>query len=530
MNIILYFLKIETEVSNCLIDIYYEEKKYRVRYPQESPLSISLVTPFKKEKIVLNFYILVQKGKKFRKLAKGDINIYKRYFFLNKDLSFEKYIYLFTYRNQMNINSLKNLNQQIYPGQILLKGQFLDPEMHGEQTDISTIFSGGVDDKIKILKSSINSIQPKEKEKYLTIIKPKNFGVNEDNGLELGSLEKKLDEEDETKLISNNLQNPRKEIDEDLSDISISIDSMDEDENDINSKNIEEVNLKVDDMITKLRKYFDENSESVLPQEPEKLRNLLETLTTQVKNISETYSQNLQSMASINKRLKFQAKDYYDKYKELKETYEKEKKEFLEKNKSLENEEKLNREENIKISKEIEEVKNEIDKFNNKLNLAPNNKDEETEIMLDILRSLKEKNVDIYEGLNKNQIEFLNEMMKESDDVNNNEDNNLDSQKEGEKYANAIEDIANRIYNQNLISEIKIEQINDNVYTFNDKEVVLKFDENNQLKLIDGSDLEKWIINTFKLPTQSKNLNVVKQKKTAQNNKMNNNSKKGKYS
>ena len=184
----------------------------------------------------------------------------------------------------------------------------------------------------------------------------------------------------------------------------------------------------------------------------------------------------------------------------------------------------------MKISKEIEEVKNEIDKFNNKLNLSPNNKDEETEIMLDILRSLKEKNVDIYEGLNKNQIEFLNEMMKESDDVNNNEDNNLDSQKEGEKYANAIEDIANRIYNQNLISEIKIEQINDNVYTFNDKEVVLKFDENNQLKLIDGSDLEKWIINTFKLPTQSKNLNVVKQKKTAQNNKMNNNSKKGKYS
>ena len=43
---------------------------------------------------------------------------------------------------------------------------------------------------------------------------------------------------------------------------------MDEDENDINSKNIEQVYLKVDDMISKLRKYFDENSESVLPQEP----------------------------------------------------------------------------------------------------------------------------------------------------------------------------------------------------------------------------------------------------------------------
>jgi len=76
------------------------------------------------------------------------------------------------------------------------------------------------------------------------------------------------------KLISNNIQSPRKEIDEDLIELSISIDSMDEDENDINSKNIEQVNLKVDDMISKLRKYFDENYESVLPQEPKKLRHL----------------------------------------------------------------------------------------------------------------------------------------------------------------------------------------------------------------------------------------------------------------
>ena len=113
---------------------------------------------------------------------------------------------------------------------------------------------------------------------------------------------------------------------------------MDEDDNDINSQNIEQVNLKVDDMINRLRKYFDENSENVLPHEPEKLRNLLETLTTQVKNISETYSQNLQSMASINKRLKLQSKEYYDKYKELKDNYEKEKKDFLIKYKDSEKE------------------------------------------------------------------------------------------------------------------------------------------------------------------------------------------------
>ena len=443
----------------------------------------------------------------------------------------------------MNINLLQNSKQETFPGKIFVTGQFLDPEQPGIDNSDGGNILNNIEEKTKILKNTINSIQPKEKEKILSSIKPKKSGgVGENNFLELETLDCKLDEEDEMKLISNNAQNPRKEIDEDLSDISISIDSMDEDENDINSKNIEQVNLKVDDMISRLRKYFDENSESVLPQEPEKLRQLLETLTTQVKTISETYSQNLQSMASINKRLKFQAKDYYDKYKELKNNYEKEKKEFLMKNKVLECEDKLNKEENNKISKEIEEVKNEIDLFNNKLGLSPNQKDEETEIMLDILRSLKEKNVDIYEGLNKNQIDFLNEMMKESDNTNmdmNNMNNNNDMQKdnesnddsvEGEKYAKAIEDIANKIYSQNLIPDIKIEQIENNIYAFNDKEVTLKFDENDQLKLLDGTDLEKWIINSFKIPTQVKSPpSVGKQKKPLQNNKGGVAGKKGRY-
>ena len=239
----------------------------------------------------------------------------------------------------MNINLLQNKKQDTFPGQIFIRAQFLDPEQVGEKSDINNILNN-IEDKTKLLKSALNSIQQKEKDKYLSSNKSKKVNAGENNGLELESLSCKLDDEDEMKLISNNIQSPRKEIDEDLSDISISIDSMDEDENDINSKNIEQVNLKVDDMISKLRKYFDENSESVLPQEPEKLRHLLETLTTQVKTISETYSQNLQSMASINKRLKFQAKDYYDKYKELKNSYEKEKKEFLMKNKVLECEDK----------------------------------------------------------------------------------------------------------------------------------------------------------------------------------------------
>ena len=111
----LFFKFLATEINNCLIDIYYEDKKFRIRYPQEIPLSITLNAPLKKENNILSFYLLVQKGKKFRKLAKGEINIYKKYFFLNKDLYFDKYIYLFTYRNQKNKNLLQNSKQENFP-------------------------------------------------------------------------------------------------------------------------------------------------------------------------------------------------------------------------------------------------------------------------------------------------------------------------------------------------------------------------------------------------------------------------------
>ena len=68
---------------------------------------------------------------------------------------------------------------------------------------------------------------------------------------------------------------------------------------------------------------------------------------------------------------------------------------------------------------------------------------------------------------------------------------------EGEKYAKPIEDLVNKMYDEHLITDIKIEQIEDNIYTFNDKEIKVKFDKNGFLKLQNGTDLEKWIIDNF---------------------------------
>ena len=265
------------------------------------------------------------------------------------------------------------------------------------------------------------------------------------------------------------------EFDDDLSNVSLS--EVDEGEEE-HINETDGVNSQIDEMITRLRKYFDENSDTVLPSDPEQLRLLLENLTSQVKNISETYSQNLQSMTSINKRLKFQAKDYYDRYKELKKTCDKERREFQMKKKVIQCEEKLNQDESDKIGKEIAEVKNELEFFQKKLGMNQDSKDDETEIMIDILKSLKEKKIDIYERLSKDQAEFINEILNEKKEDADASNDSI----EGEKFAKAIEDIANRIYNQNLIPNIKIEQIETNVYSFNDKEVSLMFDESDRLK------------------------------------------------
>ena len=112
-----------------------------------------------------------------------------------------------------------------------------------------------------MLKNVIANIPKKEKDKYLSDIKKSlsvnNNTTNADNlKLNINNLSKKIEDEDEIRLIQNITANPRTEIDEDLSDVSISVISEDSD-NDNNSNSIDAVNYQVDEMITKLRKYFD---------------------------------------------------------------------------------------------------------------------------------------------------------------------------------------------------------------------------------------------------------------------------------
>ena len=99
--------------------------------------------------------------------------------------------------------------------------------------------------------------------------------------------------------------------------------------------------------------------------------------------------------------------------------------------------------------------------------------------------------------------DYFNEIYEEALKIErNNEIKKLTNPKEakvidGEKYAKAIEEIEYKLYSQNLIYRIKIEQRENNIFAFNNKELALKFDKNGRLKLLDGTDLERWIIKSF---------------------------------
>ena len=148
-----------------------------------------------------------------------------------------------------------------------------------------------------------------------------------------------------------------------------------------------------------------------------------------------------------------------------------------------------------KISKNYNNINNKRNNFNNKpKKVIINNTADLYKLPVDVIKNSK-----IYDFTG----DYYNEIYEEALKIERNNGIkkliNLEevSSSEGEKFAKAIEEIANRMYSQNLISEIKIEQIENNIYAFNDKEITLKFDKNGKLKLLDGTDLEKWIIYTF---------------------------------
>ena len=109
------------------------------------------------------------------------------------------------------------------------------------------------------------------------------------------------------------------------------------------------------------------------------------------------------------------------------------------------------------------------------------------------------KNTKIYNFTGKYFDEIYEEALKieRSNEIKRAINNNISSENKGEQYAKAIELIVNKKNFKNLLQGVKIEQIEYNIYSFDNKIIALKFDKNTQLKLINGTDFEQWLTDNY---------------------------------
>ena len=160
-----------------------------------------------------------------------------------------------------------------------------------------------------------------------------------------------------------------------------------------------------------------------------------------------------------------------------------------------------------KLKTNYDKILNKEKEINEKYNLnlieIPDNKD--IYIMIDILNTLKKSNLDITKKLSKKEAFELNEILKKRDftysNDNKNENNENEEEYDNDPIVSSIEEIVNRNFIMNLIPMIKIEQIDNNNYLFNNKKVYLLFDNQNktQLKTNEGKDFELWLIENFSI-------------------------------
>jgi hypothetical protein len=77
------------EIDKGVIDINFDDDVMRFDYPMTEPVSFTLGEKFLQEKIIFNFIIMIELGNKYKKIAKGDIELASKYF-LGEKTTFEK--------------------------------------------------------------------------------------------------------------------------------------------------------------------------------------------------------------------------------------------------------------------------------------------------------------------------------------------------------------------------------------------------------------------------------------------------------
>ena len=339
---------------------------------------------------------MIEVGKKYKKIAKGDLKLLTKYFLEGKNI----------YENWINI---KPFHRQL--------------ENLGVQSDSlkDDLNSGKIYATIELKEP-----QPDFQKKAMLFPTPQ-AGLNE------------------------NLQdNNKNKFNDNLSDVSISI---------VETKEEDREGLELDqfieyEYIEGLKLLLQNDYKNILPNDFVKLKQLNEILYGKFIDLSNAYNETLYSLSSINEEIRQQAKKYYDEYKLLKKDVYNGRIDLKKQNEQLQLEIKNNNQENINIKQDIEKYLSDKRKFKSQLGIIePEKKDQNKEninsnILANILKNLSGMGYDIFKGANlteeeqkliENTLDIKNNPITNNINTNSQNKNSENNSRKKEKIVDSIE-------------------------------------------------------------------------------------------
>ena len=462
------------QIDKCVIDLNFDDDVMRLEYPMESPVPFTLGEKFLQEKLIFNFIIMTELGNKYKKIAKGDVELQSKYF-LEKKTIFEKWIYITPFKSQIE--------------EFGLKGDLLKNEIN----------NGKINVKIELQEN------PEEYKTKLLLYQKDNQNANNNdiNNNNRKNFNFNLKDGENNRNI---------QFDDNLSDLSISI--LDVKEEDRKGLDIEQ--LIDDDYIENLKQIIENNYQKILPKDPAKLKQINESLYKKFINLSNTYNEVLYSLATTGEEIREETKKFYDDYKLLKKDIYNGRVDLKKQNYQLKREIEANNQENKTLKQEIENYKTEKKILKNKLGLEDTKKTEnpDIEILSETSKKLNDMGIDIFvgSGLSEDDKNLVKNMLNiNANDDENKKDLGTDNEYEGEddikedlelgnQIVALIEKDVNDLYLRKKIEQVKIDQINAISYVFqNDNdthEVTLKIVKD-ELYCSDGTTFSSWLIKNF---------------------------------
>lgn len=467
------------EISTCVCDLVYNNKKYRFNYPLKSPIDIYLSPKFQNDTQLMTLTVMIIVGNKYKKICRGEIHLYKKYF-LGDKTSIDKWLYLTLFQTQLESmgHNTDIIKAELNKGKIYMSINILDPVELKKNILIKDPITANKTERFRSIVENSNAFLKKIKSK-------KTDEIMED-------LYEDLDE-----------YAKMGEFDDGLSDLSISIIDLNEEGRD----EIDIAELANGDYLKELNDLIKENAENILPKDSDTLIKMNDELYQRYIELKTQYNETLGEINKETEEMRIKAREFYEKYKVMKAEIYKRRKALKEKKKELKEEIANNSETNKKVLEGVKEYHNDLDFLKGKLNLKKEDeenigKNEDIEQLSSIVSKLSSLGIDVFSvcNLSNSEKEKLNKLIGvEENPVEKKEEELLGL---GNQIIMLIENDVNSMYSSGMIKGIKIDQIDETTYSFQEENgtnmntISLKVNKN-KLYCADGTHFIVWLKQKF---------------------------------